>query len=308
MARPRKKGLDYFPKDVDTWDNYKIIDLVNRYGPLGYCVYDIVRDEVYKNGYYLEIPLDRLAAIIVRKIGNRWVKDKNLVLQIIQYCADIGLFHNALLSQSVITSVGIQQRYSEVTARNKVDTTKFWLLERCDFQEALKSTPKKYVSVTETQVPAAKNPIYEAKNPQKESKSNERKENEIKSGESKANESTVLTDQLYDIILTFNKTCVSLDPVKNISENTKRTLLQLTAQGKVHFNELFERTERSDFLTGRNGRWHIGGNKATFDWIIKPDNINKILSGKFDNKGDIDNGTNKCGNNDILAKLRALEI
>ncbi|MBQ2347775.1 MAG: DUF4373 domain-containing protein, partial [Clostridia bacterium] len=80
MARPRKKGLDYFPKDVDTWDNYKIIDLVNRYGPFGYCVYDIVRDEVYKNGYYLEIPLDRLAAIIVRKIGNRWVKDKNLVL------------------------------------------------------------------------------------------------------------------------------------------------------------------------------------------------------------------------------------
>lgn len=115
------------------------------------------------NGYYLEVPLDRLATQIVRTIGNRWIKDKNLVLQVIQYCADIGLFDNALLTQSVITSVGIQRRYSEVTVRNKVDKSKYWLLEKSNVQVALENTPKKGVSVTETGVNTTSIPQKESK-------------------------------------------------------------------------------------------------------------------------------------------------
>lgn len=178
MARPKKTGLDYFPKDVDTWDDYKIMDLVNEYGPLGYCIYDIARDEVYKNGYYLEVPLDRLAVLIIRKIGNRWVKDKNLVLQVILYCADIGLFDNALLTQSVITSVGIQRRYSEVTVRNKVDKTKYWLLEKNDVQAALESIPENCVSAAKTRVNDAKTSVSAVKKPQKKMKENKSKVNE----------------------------------------------------------------------------------------------------------------------------------
>lgn len=280
MARPRKTGLDYFPKDVDTWDNFRIMDLVNEYGPLGYCVYDIVRDEIYKNGYYLEVPLDKVAALVVRKIGNRWVKDKNLVLQVIQYCADIGLLHNALLTQSVITSVGIQRRYSEVTVRNKVDTSKYWLLEKNNYQEALESASKNPVSVTKTRVSAAKTPINAAEIPQKESEVNE-----IKVNKSKVKQSSTDGELLYDILLSFNSVCVSLDPVKSLGDYSKRMLLQLMAQkSDIDFEKLFERVERSDFLTGRNGRWSKGGNKASFEWIIRPDNVNKILSGKYDNK------------------------
>jgi len=178
MARPRKTGLDYFPKDVDTWDDFKIMDLVNEYGPLGYCVYDVVRDEVYRNGYYLEIPLEKLAALVVRRIGNRWVKDKRLVLQVIQYCADIGLFHNALLSQSVVTSVGIQRRYSEVTVRNKVDKSKYWLLEKEDLHAAAVSVPENDVSVTETPENAAETRVSAEDIPQKKRKVNKSKVNE----------------------------------------------------------------------------------------------------------------------------------
>ena len=280
MARPRKTGLDYFPKDVDTWDNFRIMDLVNEYGPLGYCVYDIVRDEIYKNGYYLEVPLDKVAALVVRKIGNRWVKDKNLVLQVIQYCADIGLLHNALLTQSVMTSVGIQRRYSEVTVRNKVDTSKYWLLEKNNYQEALESASKNPVSVTKTRVSAAKTPINATEIPQKG-----RKVNEIKVNKSKAKQSSTYGELLDDILLSFNSVCVSLDPVKSLDDYSKRMLLQLMAQNEnFDFEKLFERVERSDFLTGRNGRWSKGGTKASFEWIIRPDNVNKILSGRYDNK------------------------
>ena len=178
MARPKKTGLDYFPMDVDVFDDYKIIDLLNEYGSLGFTIYHIVISKVYKNGYYLEIPLDKLATQIVRIIGNRWIKDKNLVLQVIQYCADIGLFDNALLTQSVITSVGIQRRYSEVTVRNKVDKSKYWLLEKNTSQVALVNAPKNRVSATKTPVSATKTQINATSIPQKESKLNKSKLNE----------------------------------------------------------------------------------------------------------------------------------
>ena len=34
MARPPKTGLDYFPKDVDFYNDYKIMDLLEKYGQL----------------------------------------------------------------------------------------------------------------------------------------------------------------------------------------------------------------------------------------------------------------------------------
>lgn len=149
MGRHPKTGLDYFPKDVDYWDDFKIMDLMNEYGPLGAVIYDIVISKVYKNGYYLEVPLEKLASQVIRLIGNRWIKDKSLVQQVIQYCADIGLFDHALLSQSVITSAGIQRRYSEVTVRNKVNKDKYWLLEKNEPQAACKSVPSENISVAE---------------------------------------------------------------------------------------------------------------------------------------------------------------
>ena len=178
MARPRKTGLDYFPKDVDFWDDYKIIDLLNEYGPLGVCIYDVILCQVYKNGYYLEVPIDKLASKIIRIIGNRWIKEKNLVLQVILYCADIGLFDHALLSQSVITSVGIQRRYSEVTVRNKVNKDKYWLLEKNNPQAVCQSVPSNSVFASETLVSATKTSVNAAVIPQskvKESKVNKSK-------------------------------------------------------------------------------------------------------------------------------------
>ena len=177
MARPQKRGLDYFPFDVDYHDDFKIIDLLNAYGPLGCKIYEITLCMVYKNGYYLDVSLDKLATQIIRTIGNRWIKDKNLVLQVIQYCADIGLFDNALLTQSVITSVGIQRRYSEVTVRNKVDKSKYWLLEKNNKQAAVINAPENKVFAAETGVNVTETGVNVTEKPQKKSKLNKRKEN-----------------------------------------------------------------------------------------------------------------------------------
>lgn len=195
MARPAKTGLDYFPMDVDYYDDFKIMDLLNEYGPLGTTIYEIIISKIYKNGYYLEVPLDKLATQLVRIIGNRWIKDKNLVLQVIQYCADIGLFNNALLTQSVITSVGIQRRYSEVTVRNKVDKSKYWLLDKNSDHEVLITVPKNPISVTETNINVAETKLNATKKQQKESKVNKSKVNK-----SRAVLKLPCTNGIYDVM------------------------------------------------------------------------------------------------------------
>ena len=60
MPRPPKQGLDYFPKDVGFYNDFKIMDLLEKYGPLGVTIYEVVLTEVYRNGYYLAEPIECL--------------------------------------------------------------------------------------------------------------------------------------------------------------------------------------------------------------------------------------------------------
>ena len=88
-------------------------------------------------------------------------------------------------------------------------------------------------------------------------------------------------DRIFEI---FNQICVSLDSVENpTAMNIRRVSELLQQQPTFDFYNFFNRVERSDFLTGRNGRWNVGGGKASFDWLLQPKNISKIQSGQFDN-------------------------
>lgn len=286
MARPKKQGLDYFPFDVSFFDNFKIIDLLNEYGPLGITIYQIIISLVYKNGYYLEGSLDKIATLVIRIIGNRWAKNKNFVLQVIQYCADIELFDNALLQQSVITSVGIQQRYAEVTVRNKVDKSKYWLLEKENFQEALKTAPQKIVSVTETPVNVTETKVNDAE--MQQSKLNEIKEKENCSA-------TNSTDLSATVVNTYNTICKDLNPFnKKITKKHKDLILNLSnflSNNEITFDYYFKKVQNSDFLKGYKYNW-----KANFEWLIKKENAEKVLIGNYDNDYQNDY-KNNCYNN-----------
>ena len=178
MGRPIKTGLSYFPKDVDFYNDYKIMDLLEKYGPVGVTVYEVLLTEIYKNGYYLAEPIDRISTKIVRIIGAKWVQ-KRLVSQVILDCGELGLFETTLLQHGVITSVGIQRRFAIVTSRNKVNKEKYWLID--DSGQPLLSAPLDGISVAEKPISAAKTHENAAEIPQKESKENKRKLNKISS-------------------------------------------------------------------------------------------------------------------------------
>lgn len=129
MYIPHKNGLSEFPLDVNIFEaDYKVTKLYDRYGPRGFTVYIGILCIIYRDGYYLEIPMEGLHTLLKKMIGSRWL-DTTSISNIISYCGEIGLFDKNLLEQGVITSVDIQKRYKEANKRSKLKIEKYRLLE-----------------------------------------------------------------------------------------------------------------------------------------------------------------------------------
>lgn len=83
------------------------------------------------------------------------------------------------------------------------------------------------------------------------------------------------------IIDLFNSICGnSLPKVKQLTEQRRKLIRQANKYLQGDFDKLFRAVEDSDFLTGRNGKWTA----CNFDWILKPNNIVKILEGNYSNR------------------------
>ena len=72
-----------------------------------------------------------------------------------------------------------------------------------------------------------------------------------------------------------------------ISEKRKASIrARIREHGRETFAEMIRRAAGSNFLRGENAKqW-----KATFDWMIKPNNFQKIIEGNYDNKNQQNNG------------------
>ena len=82
----------------------------------------------------------------------------------------------------------------------------------------------------------------------------------------------------------YNDIAKSLPKCLKLSENRKKHIAARWNEygGDLEtFVTLFTKAEASSFLTGNNDR----GWAASFDWLMKPDNMTKVLEGKYDNKG-----------------------
>lgn len=84
------------------------------------------------------------------------------------------------------------------------------------------------------------------------------------------------------IVDNFNLICSSLPKVRRITDARKRAIKKATdaLEGLSSFEEVFQKVEASDFLTGRNGSFRVCG----FDWIMEPANLTKIIEGNYDNQ------------------------
>lgn len=121
MARTPKEGLDYFPLDVNFFDDLKIKKLRRAHGPLGLIVYLYLLCHIYANGCYLKFSsLEEIAYDIAEDItSDKMTRDVSKIAKVILDISHIGLLCADQLEKGVMTSDSIQRQYIESLKKAK---------------------------------------------------------------------------------------------------------------------------------------------------------------------------------------------
>lgn len=115
MARIAKSGLEYFPFDIDLFQDLRIRKLIKRQGGKAVTVYALLLCLIYKNGYYMQ--WDEELPFIGSEMSGF---DEAYVSEVIKTCLTLGLFDKKLFdTEQVLTSKGIQVRYCNIQRLNK---------------------------------------------------------------------------------------------------------------------------------------------------------------------------------------------
>lgn len=116
MARPPKKGLDYFPHDTSAVYDEKIQVLRMMYGNDGYAAYFILLEHIYRKGGELELTSELKILLSGLLKINQGEFEK-----IINYCIDLGLFDKSYYQEkNTLTSERIKRMVGEISKRKKI--------------------------------------------------------------------------------------------------------------------------------------------------------------------------------------------
>lgn len=116
MARPVKKGLDYYPVDVNINQDEKIIKLKVKYGFISKSILEEIWSKIYGlEGYYIKWS-DEIAEIIAYQNHIEY----ELLQKVIDYSVALGIFDiNLYQKYGILTSKRIQYTYVEATKNRK---------------------------------------------------------------------------------------------------------------------------------------------------------------------------------------------
>ena len=73
---------------------------------------------------------------------------------------------------------------------------------------------------------------------------------------------------------------------------------RIKERGKEAFVEMIRKAFESDFLKGQNKN----GWRASFDWLIKPTNFEKVISGNYENRNKKNRGTDSAADDEDLMR------
>lgn len=114
MARPRKTGLDYFPFDVDFFDDEKIVAIAGEYGIKGEITAVKLLCAIYRNGYFIEWSEFMQMKMLKSLPGVSAELLNQIVIRLVKWnFFDKNLFDSA----KVLSSSGIQRRFFQGVRR-----------------------------------------------------------------------------------------------------------------------------------------------------------------------------------------------
>jgi len=117
MAQPIKIGLDYFPLNVDIFDDEKVMAISKEFGIKGEIVVIRLLCAIYRNGYFIEWNDLLRNKLQMNMPGVSSELLDTVVLRLVRW----GFFDEALFNSTahVLTSRGIQKRYFLAAKRRK---------------------------------------------------------------------------------------------------------------------------------------------------------------------------------------------
>ncbi len=291
MARPVKQGLDYFPMDVDIFDDDKLIAVAVKFGAMGELLAVKLLCAIYREGYYL-MWQERLKLKMMRCMPGI---TEDFLEQVVDTLVQYGLFDKTLFqSDGVLTSKGIQTRYFTSKRRKTTDDLPYILLSR---------DGKMTVSAAQTPVSAAQTRVIAAKSAQSKEKKNKEKENKENtlstvSPRNPLREETTgrrlqESEREKDFSLDFDafQQCWNamlqsynskISQLTHMTESRKAALQDLLDKGysKTDMTKVMRAAASSPQLNGRGKKGFIPG----FDWIMREENFVRVLEGEFNAK------------------------
>lgn len=121
------KGIEYYPFNVDFFDDDKIALIESEFGVKGSVIAIRLLCKIYRTGYYYQWGKDE-CLLFSRKAGADFTP--NLVQEVVDGLVRRSFFDKGVYDKfGILTSRGIQQRYFEaVKRRQKIDVCNDYLL------------------------------------------------------------------------------------------------------------------------------------------------------------------------------------
>lgn len=213
MARPKAKGVEYFPLDVGFLSDLKIRKIMLSCGASSIAVLIYIFAAIYRDeGYFMNVKDDDIALIALdTNLDTDYVKN------VINRACEVGLFSFRIYDNfRVLTSEGIQNRYLKITERRKsVKINADINLVNVDMMYT-----ETMVNVAETIVNVAETPVNVYKSTQSKVKESKEKVKESKVKKSKEKNTVIQNDVFSTWLNTFG----------DISSFIKETLETLTEE------------------------------------------------------------------------------
>lgn len=256
-----KDKLRYFSHDVDMRNDLKIRGLRRQFGNDGYAVWCYLL-EILTDSEDLCVDIDAMGDLLAADFDI----ERELLFEIIEYCTTVGLL---IKDGSMLYSKRHRERIKGVLdkAQQKSERGRKAVMARWG-KTSMENTDE---TDTDTDV------LQPNTNKSREDKTREEKTRKEK-----------IEYPCDGVVKLWNEICTSLPKVMRLSDARRdKVKARLREWGDTdpkkmldNARSLFLRIERSDFLTGRSGKWK----GASFDWIFDSrNNWIKVMEGNYDN-------------------------
>lgn len=113
MPRPTKQGIDFFPTDINLFEDDRIFLLEEKYGDEGIAYLFKLFINIYRNSYFLD-----WGEITHNKFCRNMRLNKERSTELLNFLIEIGIINrDKFEAYSILTSEGIQERWLRAVKR-----------------------------------------------------------------------------------------------------------------------------------------------------------------------------------------------